>query len=174
MVSCVQLFVTPRTAAHQAPLSMGFPRQEYCSACHFSLQGIFLTQGSNPCLWYFLHWQASSLPLSHPGSPASVAVIVNKVIERKVRFFLQCYIWECKPKPARVGEKNNEAGKAGKPQRRMISTLATVCHAPDTARLLTDRVEKLRLEGRMKRREQICHLLSPSPPPVGRSLTPRP
>ena len=28
--------------------------------------GIFLDQGSNPCL---LHWQADSLPLSHQGSP---------------------------------------------------------------------------------------------------------
>ena len=28
-LSCVQLLVTPRTAAHQAPLSMGFSRQEY-------------------------------------------------------------------------------------------------------------------------------------------------
>ena len=41
-------FVTPCTIAHQAALSMGFPRQEYC--CHFLLQGIFPTQGSNPCL----------------------------------------------------------------------------------------------------------------------------
>ena len=34
--------------------------------CHFLLQGIFLTQGSNPQL---LHWQADSLPLNHVGSP---------------------------------------------------------------------------------------------------------
>ena len=38
--------------------------------CHFLLQGIFLTQGSNLCL---LHWQAHSLPLSHLGSPRAVA-----------------------------------------------------------------------------------------------------
>ena len=31
LLSCVQLFVTPWTVAHQAPLSMGFPRQEYWS-----------------------------------------------------------------------------------------------------------------------------------------------
>ena len=29
--SCVQLFVTPWTAARQSPLSMGFSRQEYWS-----------------------------------------------------------------------------------------------------------------------------------------------
>ena len=37
----------PRTVARQAPLFMGFPRQEYWSGCHFLLQGIFLNQGSN-------------------------------------------------------------------------------------------------------------------------------
>ena len=37
--------------------------------CHFLLQGIFPTQGSNPCLWCLLHWQTNSLPLSHLGSP---------------------------------------------------------------------------------------------------------
>ena len=42
--------------------------------CHFLLQGIFPTQGSNPRLLRLLrlrHWQADSLPLSHLGSPLS-------------------------------------------------------------------------------------------------------
>ena len=42
MLSCfshVWLFGTPWTAARQAPLSMGFSRQEYCSSCHALLQG---------------------------------------------------------------------------------------------------------------------------------------
>ena len=34
--------------------------------CHFLVQGIFPTQGSN---LHLLHWQADSLPLSHGGSP---------------------------------------------------------------------------------------------------------
>ena len=33
--------------------------------CHFLLQGIFPTQGLNPCLLYLLHWQEDSLPLYH-------------------------------------------------------------------------------------------------------------
>ena len=46
---------------------MKFSRQEEWSGfSHFLLQGIFLTQGSNPCL---LHWQADYLSLSHMGSP---------------------------------------------------------------------------------------------------------
>ena len=48
--------------------------------CHFFLQGIFLAQGSNPCLLCLLHWQKDSLPLSYlllfrglcPGSEAEV------------------------------------------------------------------------------------------------------
>ena len=35
--------------------------------CHFLLQGIFQTQGSN---LHLLHWQADSLPLSHLESPS--------------------------------------------------------------------------------------------------------
>ena len=36
---------------------------------HFLLQGILPTQGSNPHLPHFLHWQADSFSLSHLGSP---------------------------------------------------------------------------------------------------------
>ena len=32
--------------------------------CHFLPQGIFSTQGLNPRLLHFLHWQAGSLPFS--------------------------------------------------------------------------------------------------------------
>ena len=59
---------TPWTVASQAPLSMRFPRQEYCRGlgCHFLFQEIFLTQELNLQL---LHWQVTFLPLSHLGSP---------------------------------------------------------------------------------------------------------
>ena len=70
VASVVSNSLTPWTAAHQAPLSVGFSRQEHWSGCHALLQGIFLTQGSNLhllCLW---HWQAHSLPLVPPGKPS--------------------------------------------------------------------------------------------------------
>ena len=38
-LSCVQLFATPRTVAHQAPLSMRFCRQEYWSGLPFPSPG---------------------------------------------------------------------------------------------------------------------------------------
>ena len=40
-------FETSWTVAHQAPLSMAFPRQGSGVACHFHLQGNFLTQGKS-------------------------------------------------------------------------------------------------------------------------------
>ena len=43
-----------------------FPDKDTGVGCHFLLQGIFTTQGSNPCL---LHWQAGSLPAAPPGKP---------------------------------------------------------------------------------------------------------
>ena len=46
--SPVQLFDTPWTAAHQAPLSMGFSRQEYWMGCHFLLQGDLPEPGIEP------------------------------------------------------------------------------------------------------------------------------
>ena len=46
-LSRVQLSATPWTAVHQAPLSIGFPRQEYWSGLPFPFPGIFLTQGLN-------------------------------------------------------------------------------------------------------------------------------
>ena len=37
--------------------------------CHFLLQGIFPTQGSNLHFLHLLHWQEGSLPVAPPGKP---------------------------------------------------------------------------------------------------------
>ena len=54
--------VTPWTVAHQAPLFVGFSRQEYWSGLPCLLQGIFLTQGLNlhlmRCRQILYHWAA--------------------------------------------------------------------------------------------------------------------
>ena len=47
-LSHVQLFVTPWTIAHQAPLSMGFPRQEYWSGLPFPSPGDLPEPGIKP------------------------------------------------------------------------------------------------------------------------------
>ena len=62
MLSHIQLCVTPWTAAHQAPLSMGFPRQEYWDGLPFLPPGDLPNPGiepESPAL------QVDSLPLSH-------------------------------------------------------------------------------------------------------------
>ena len=60
-------FATPWTAALQAPLSMGFSRQEY-SSTSFS-RGIFPTQGSNLRFLCLLHWQVDSSPAESWENP---------------------------------------------------------------------------------------------------------
>ena len=42
-----------------------YPDKTTGVGCHFLLQGILPTQGLNPLLCIFLHWQADSLPLCH-------------------------------------------------------------------------------------------------------------
>ena len=56
---------------HQAPLSMGFSRQEYWSGLPLPFQGIFQIEGLNPSLLCLLHWQLDSLPLVLLGKPCN-------------------------------------------------------------------------------------------------------
>ena len=64
VISVVSNSATPWTVARQAPLCMGFSRQDTGVGCHDLLQGIFSTQGLNPSLFCLLHRQAGSLPLA--------------------------------------------------------------------------------------------------------------
>ena len=72
MLCCVQslsrvwLFVTPRTAAHQAPLSMGFSRQEYWSGLPCLPPGDLPNAGIKPRSPTL---QTDSLPSEPPGKP---------------------------------------------------------------------------------------------------------
>ena len=62
--SCVQLFATPWTVAYQAPLSVGFSRQEYWSGLPFPSPGDLPNPGiepGSPAL------QADALPSEPPG-----------------------------------------------------------------------------------------------------------
>ena len=67
-LSRVGLFATPWTVARQAPLSMGFSRQEYWSGLPFPSPGDLPNPGiepGSPALRQTLY------PLSHQGSPQS-------------------------------------------------------------------------------------------------------
>ena len=59
-LSRIQLFATPWTVAYQAPLSIGFPRQEYWSALPFPSPGHLPHPGIEPRP---PAWQANSFPL---------------------------------------------------------------------------------------------------------------
>ena len=61
-------FATPCTVARQAPLSMGFPREEYWSGLPFPSPGDLPNPGIKPKSPVL---QADSLPLSHLGSASN-------------------------------------------------------------------------------------------------------
>ena len=63
-------FETPWTKAHQSPRV----------SCHALLQGIFLTQGSNPCLLHFLLQWILYL-LSHLGNPTKLKILCKFKLE---------------------------------------------------------------------------------------------
>ena len=65
-LSRVQLFVTPWTVAHQAPLSMGLSRQEYWSGLPFPSPGDLPEPGIKP---WSPALQADSLLMEPPGKP---------------------------------------------------------------------------------------------------------
>ena len=64
--SHVQLFATPRTAAHQPPLSMRFSKQDYCSGLPFPSSGFLPNPGIKPRSPTL---QADALPSEPPGKP---------------------------------------------------------------------------------------------------------
>ena len=65
--SCVQPFVTLWTVSTRLLCLWNSPGKNTRVSCHSFLQGIFPTQGLNPCLLCPLHWQAVALPLAPPG-----------------------------------------------------------------------------------------------------------
>ena len=65
-LSHVQLFVTPLTATHQAPLSMGFSKQEYWSGLPFPSPGDRPDPGIKPRSPAL---EADALTSEPPGKP---------------------------------------------------------------------------------------------------------
>ena len=67
--SRVQLFATPWTVVHQASLSMGFSRKEYCSGLPFPPPRDLPNPGIEPSTPVSPVLQADSLPLGYQGRP---------------------------------------------------------------------------------------------------------
>ena len=68
--SHVRLFATLWTIAHQVPLSILFPRQEYWSGLPHPPPGDLPNTGIEPWFLRLLKWQAVSLPLAPPAAAA--------------------------------------------------------------------------------------------------------
>ena len=68
LLSRVRLFAIPWTVAHQAPVSMGFSRQEYWSGLPFPSPGVLPNPGIEPGSPSF---QADALTSEPPGKQST-------------------------------------------------------------------------------------------------------
>ena len=78
-LSSVWLFGTPWTVANRLLCPRDLPGKNTGVSCHFLLQGIFPTQGSNSSLLHFLHWPGDSSPLSCLRSPLAIYFIHGSI-----------------------------------------------------------------------------------------------
>ena len=76
-LSRVRLFATPWTVAHQAPPSMGFPRQEYWNGFPFPSPGDLLDPGIEPGSPML---QADALTSEPPGKPPLLIGDTNSLV----------------------------------------------------------------------------------------------
>ena len=77
---------TSWTVARQAPLPMGFSRQEQGSGLPSLLQGIFPTQGLNLGLLHFLHLAGGFFTSEPPGEPLiGYTPIQNKKFKKNTK-----------------------------------------------------------------------------------------
>ena len=72
-----RLFVTPRTVARQAPLSMGFPRQEYGSGLPFPALGDLPDAGIEPISLMFPALAAGFFITEPSGKPSLQRLCVH-------------------------------------------------------------------------------------------------
>ena len=85
-LSHVQLFVTPWTVAHQAPLSVGFSRQEYWRELPFPSPRDLPNSGFAPESFAF---QENSLPSEPPRKPKGSLKKYQRIGNRSVQL-LSC------------------------------------------------------------------------------------
>ena len=98
VLSCfsrVQLCVTPWTVVPQAPLSMGFSRQEYWSGLPCPSPEDLPNPGMESASLMSPAWQAGSLPLAPPGSQGPTSV--KSAMQGPV--LLVCSLLRCRHTP---------------------------------------------------------------------------
>ena len=75
-LSRVQLFVTLWTVAHQAALSMGFSRQEYCNGLPYPPPGDLPNPRMEPTSINVTCIGSGFLPLAPPGKPRVLTIYI--------------------------------------------------------------------------------------------------
>ena len=80
LLSCVQLFVTPLTVADQAPLSMGFSRQEHWSWLPFPSPGSFPNPEMEPVSPALAGGFFTTVPPGKPSVCVCVCVCMPPII----------------------------------------------------------------------------------------------
>ena len=86
--SCPTLCDPMETVAHQAPLSMEFFRQEYCSWLPFSTPGSLPDPRIEPASFVSLVLVGRFFPLSHMGSPKFKVIVrtLEDITENQIEF----------------------------------------------------------------------------------------
>ena len=83
---CVQLFATPWTVAHQAPLSVGLSRREYCSGLPFPSPGYLSDPGIEPESFMSPALAGGFFTtLTPPGKPPHLAIQVANFLPETSR-----------------------------------------------------------------------------------------
>ena len=92
-LSRVQLFVTRWTVASQAPLTVGFSRQEYWSELPFPPPGDLSDPGIELCILRLLCWWANSLPWATWEANLTTHTL-NKAA-RHLKYKAESWDWWC-------------------------------------------------------------------------------
>ena len=100
LLSCVQLFETPRTEPHQAPLSMEFSRQEYWSGLPFPTRGDLPYPGIDPVS---LASAAFDRQIYMHAFACSVASVVSSSFRSMDYSLLGSSVWDSLGKNTGVG-----------------------------------------------------------------------
>ena len=77
VLSCIWLFAIPWIVAYQAPLSIGFSKQEHCSGLPFPSPGNLHDPGIKPRSLAFAGWFFTTEP---PGKPQVYSTVLLMVV----------------------------------------------------------------------------------------------
>ena len=122
----VWFFVTPRNVAHQAPLPMGFSRQEYWSGLPYPPPGDPPNLGIEPMSLMFSALAAGSLQLVQPGKPILYTrTLFLSILYIEAGFFTYRYIkviYKCRwPRSLALQADSLPSEPPGKPYINLIS-----------------------------------------------------